>query len=523
MDSFEQMVTAQLDKVLSSEGFVNAPQLQNFLLYVVNRHIQDKSDRIDAYAIATQALGRPIDFAPDLDPIVRVQAANLRQRLDLYNASMGANDPIKITLPKGGYTPVIEDAKRELSNDSNLAFEDNHKVTSQKPSILPIIVVEQFDCTGSTCFQTISGNMSASLVLALNRFDTVNVIPSRGKGENYFVPEGRHSYRLYGSCRSGDENIEVVVFLVNIGSGICIYSRQFEMPIDQNSRAGSNSIVSSISSSIAEISGAIFKNVEEQFPANGLHSEDAYGLVVHSYKYFDHPNEEGFELAKSFVAKALNIAPNLVLALCRQTFIYMDGYRFLYGGISQSRKYLSEATECINRAIELSPSSSQVNLILSDMLFASGKYEEAITAGEFAIELNPENHQIAAIHGFRRAAFGDWEGGLRYVRNAVSLGHYLPNRLLLIEMYRNVYMGDYKAALASIKQVNLPDFFIYQVYLAGLNNQLGNVREAREAFKNSLKLRPGLSMDDIWEINMRTSTKEFAEATRKLIKNVGYA
>ena len=93
----------------------------------------------------------------------------------------------------------------------------------------------------------------------------------------------------------------------------------------------------------------------------------------------------------------------------------------------------------------------------------------------------------------------------------------------MIELYHSVFRGDYESALEYCKLGKLQDFFMYQVYVAGLHDQLGNERESKKAFKKSLKLRPGLSLDDIWEINMRTSTKEFAETTRKLIINVGYA
>ena len=523
MGTFEQMVAMQLDKILSSDGFSSAPHLRQFLSYIVNTYIQNKSGKIDAYNIATQALDRPDDFAPDLDPIVRVQAAKLRQRLNLYNASMGAKDFIQITLPKGGYVPVIEYKRSGFNDERDPASLDDISVIDHNSSVLPTIFVEKFDCDGTLYFQTLSENMKTDLVLTLNRFDAINVIPSNGESNNYSTLSGNYVYRLYGHCRLEDDKVDVDVFLVNVRSGICIYSKKFMLCTDQDLAAAKTWIISEISSSIAEISGVIFKDVDEQYSANGLSKFDAIGLIVQSYKYADHPNETGFELAKSDIKKALKLSPNMILALCRLSFTYLDGYRFLFGGVDRSREYLPQTITNVIRAKELSPSSSMVNLLQSDVLFLSGKIEEAIKAGEFAIAQNPENHVIAAIHGFRRAMFGDWEGGLKYVRNAASLGYYLPNRYLLIELYHSVFIGDYESAMEYSELVKLPDFFMYHVYVAGLHDQLGNVHESKKAFEMSLKLRPGLSMDEIWEINIRASTKEFAEATRKLIKNVGYA
>jgi hypothetical protein len=41
------------------------------------------------------------------DPIVRVQARNLRLRLERYYAGLGAQDPLVIEMPQGTYVPVF--------------------------------------------------------------------------------------------------------------------------------------------------------------------------------------------------------------------------------------------------------------------------------------------------------------------------------------------------------------------------------------------------------------------------------
>ena len=41
------------------------------------------------------------------DPLVRIEAARLRDRLREYYEGEGQNDPVRIDLPKGTYTPRI--------------------------------------------------------------------------------------------------------------------------------------------------------------------------------------------------------------------------------------------------------------------------------------------------------------------------------------------------------------------------------------------------------------------------------
>jgi hypothetical protein len=55
------------------------------------------------YEIATQVFHRPADFDPQLDSTIRVQAGRLRLKLAEYYGSEGAEDPILVDLPKGGY------------------------------------------------------------------------------------------------------------------------------------------------------------------------------------------------------------------------------------------------------------------------------------------------------------------------------------------------------------------------------------------------------------------------------------
>jgi adenylate cyclase len=50
----------------------------------------------------------PASFDPIADPLVRIEAARLRDKLREYYEADGRSDPIRIELPKGSYTPHVE-------------------------------------------------------------------------------------------------------------------------------------------------------------------------------------------------------------------------------------------------------------------------------------------------------------------------------------------------------------------------------------------------------------------------------
>ena len=96
---------AELDAILSSGMFGRTNNLVRLLTYVCEKHFEGATGDIKEYNIAVQALGRPSDFDPQVDTIVRVTAHALRKRLDDYYRSEGADHTIRIALPPGGYIP----------------------------------------------------------------------------------------------------------------------------------------------------------------------------------------------------------------------------------------------------------------------------------------------------------------------------------------------------------------------------------------------------------------------------------
>jgi Tol biopolymer transport system component len=100
-----EQTQAQLGRILSSSAFDQAERARAFLTFVVTASLEERTGEIKESVIAVEALGRTTSFDPKSDPIVRVEAGRLRNRLKTYYDSEGADDPILITLPKGGYVP----------------------------------------------------------------------------------------------------------------------------------------------------------------------------------------------------------------------------------------------------------------------------------------------------------------------------------------------------------------------------------------------------------------------------------
>jgi hypothetical protein len=105
-----EVVRLQLDRILASALFTRSPRLTAFLRYVVEQTLAGRGDGLKEQVLALELYGRGGDFEAGLDPIVRVDARRLRDKLrEFYAESPG--EAVTITLPKGSYVPVFEFVK----------------------------------------------------------------------------------------------------------------------------------------------------------------------------------------------------------------------------------------------------------------------------------------------------------------------------------------------------------------------------------------------------------------------------
>src|SRR5215468_514884 len=100
-ESDQEAVRDQLDRILKSAPFLQSRRRQRFLEYIVNETLAGRGKRLKGYNVARAVFDRSETFDSNVDPIVRMQAARLRDKLREYYDGDGQNDPIRIDLPKG--------------------------------------------------------------------------------------------------------------------------------------------------------------------------------------------------------------------------------------------------------------------------------------------------------------------------------------------------------------------------------------------------------------------------------------
>jgi hypothetical protein len=104
---FQEEMRRALNRVLNSKHFVHAPMKQKFLRLTCDFHLNGRGAELNEYLIGREVFDRDDAYNPATDPIVRVGAHGVREKLALYYKGEGVDDEIRIEIPVGTYEPVF--------------------------------------------------------------------------------------------------------------------------------------------------------------------------------------------------------------------------------------------------------------------------------------------------------------------------------------------------------------------------------------------------------------------------------
>src|SRR5215211_3938309 len=179
-----ELVRQELQLLLRQEEFKRSPILTKFLEFVVLTKLDEREDEIKEYTIGVKALGRPFDFNPQLDAVIRIHASRLRNILSQYYQGTGKNDAVVISIPKGGYVPFFElsngkDVKSHFNTQAQTQVNghEKHLPYQKKASMMPVLAVLPFhDLSPEQSNNDFLTSLGEQLSTELSRFDNLSVI-----------------------------------------------------------------------------------------------------------------------------------------------------------------------------------------------------------------------------------------------------------------------------------------------------------------------------------------------------------
>ncbi len=97
----------ELRRILESKHFASSPKKSRFLEFVSEQAFLGSGDKLNEYLIGVEVYDRGTEFDSAKDPIVRVQAHEIRRLLKKYYEEEGKGSLVHVDLPSGAYVPVF--------------------------------------------------------------------------------------------------------------------------------------------------------------------------------------------------------------------------------------------------------------------------------------------------------------------------------------------------------------------------------------------------------------------------------
>jgi adenylate cyclase len=550
-------VRAALDSILRSSCFEHAGRASDFLRFVVGETLNGDGDRLKGYTIAIHVFGRPADFDAQSDPLVRVEALRLRQRLTEYYAGEGAADPVRLGLPRGSYAVRAAYARLEPPVDAATAVDvapvpaaAQPAVAEQRrapalawlaggaalvaafglaalswytytPAVEPlqaaevsperahrtrIAVVPLENLGGDAGLDRLAAGLTEEIMLRLDDLDLF-VIATQAKWYGPGAPlDGvlgtEHSYVLTGSVRDQLGAVRVTVRIIEAETGTQIWSAAYDEPPSIEDEPALQATVARDVAGAAAPFGPVF-NAELALARRAAHTLELPDCEKRYRAFRRAADPELFPDAFACFQSLVSRRPGLSEAWAGMAMAFVDEHMF-HEGDGES---LNRANAAVHKALRLDGQSVQAHLALTRVQYYSGDPAFASTA-ERTVALDSRNPETLSLVGVLLAAYGDTVHAIELTDRAYELSPDARPMFALGYVYAYLVEGDGCAALPLAQQLDAPNWFIVPMATAAAAGLCGDLAAAAEARARLLAVEPRFETEfpaliDNWRFDPR--------------------
>lgn len=341
-----------------------------------------------------------------------------------------------------------------------------------------------------------SDGLTEDIITALSRFKQLFVIARNStfkyKGKAVDVREVSKDlgaqYVLEGSVRRSGERIRVTAQLIDAGSGVHIWADTFDRKLEDVF-----AVQDEITHHIAGVLGVqLERALLESARRKPTETMEAYDLVLQATSYFRSNDREGHAMARDLLERAVSLDPRYSRAYRELSWVYLDEFRF---GYNTRPNPLERALQVARKAVELAPDDAMAHWNLAKVHFFRKELAQFTAQTEKALALNPNHAELIANVAIHIGWLGRTDEAYDLTKKAMRLDPHPPGwYYMTIAFYHYLHRSD-ELALAELEQVDMPGFHVLHAWRAMILGRLGRIEEARIAARETLRLKPGFSME----------------------------
>lgn len=463
-----EAVDQALASLLDWPEIARSPQLARFLAYIVGRRLNGDTQSIKAYSIAVDVFGRPPDFDPQADPIVRVQARRLRSLLDQYYLGPGAKDPLRIQLPVGRYVPdfikwdlseaALPDTPEASSGAEETAAarrghvtvswfvllvlalgataltyalstiglrqapQDNQVTVSAAMQPPRLRVLEFQNLTGDT---SLAPNISALAIELVTDFVPLLVVdvalggradPERAEPEADFSLTG-----IVRADRDLEGEYQLSAILTDLAANSIVWNWSMAVSREQLAeRGGIDEIAQELVRRLGGTRGPLHDRARQLLSQSDIKGQENFYLCGVLFSMYRTSNSPG--LAER-VGACIDGLPEKEResgnVLAAQASLIAEGVASDGSALAVEDR-LAQADEIMDRAVRADPTSSFVWEQRARLDEAAGEHDMAEAAYGTSLQINPANMDALAAHARHLALIGQLESGATAAQRALE-------------------------------------------------------------------------------------------------------
>ncbi|MBI3795385.1 MAG: adenylate/guanylate cyclase domain-containing protein [Deltaproteobacteria bacterium] len=341
-----------------------------------------------------------------------------------------------------------------------LSTQDSALRTAAAPAALPLpdkpsIVVLPFDNMSSDPQQDyFSNGITDVLTSDLSRISSLFVIARntaftyKGKAAN-IQEVGKElgvRYALECSVQRTSEQVRIVAQLIDTTTGGHLWSERFDRPFT-DIFALQDEIVRKIVTTLG-----LQLTLEEHGVIVRKHTDNlgAYDSFLRGVEYFYRVTQEANAQARQLFEKALALDPQYAEAYARLGWTYYVEWAWRWSADPQT---LERELALAHQAVVLDDSLPAAHSLLSWVYGQKQQADQAITEGERAIALDPNNGDFYAGQAEVLSTAGRPEEALRMVAQAMRLNPRYPAWYLIESGWAYRLTGQYAEAIATMKEL----------------------------------------------------------------------
>lgn len=511
-------VRAEMKRILASTDFLASRQLTRFLRYVIDTALAGHAARIKERTVAIHALDRDSDFDPRIDPIVRMVAGKLRRALQRFYAGEGSDSLLQIDMPKGGYRPqftfigtrflpaVPKSANghngqpENLPSDSPAALPDVALPDFHRMTALPVLAVIPFvSFTAGAEERLLADSIPQDVCVGLSKFNwfqVVDYLAARARCQGRYVATDvaarlHADFCLTGSVRCHAGMARVSVHLTDTASGSVLWADTFDLSIEAPTFAACDLATQRIVAMVGDIFGVLGTAVWNQARAKPIHQLTTTEAVLCNLRYQSKLSDGIYPDAVKTARRALKADPDFAWGWAAMATLYLDGFAMVAKG--GPRNASQQAEECIRRALQADPTSAFAHWTMGLYHLMHGRTEEALEAGERAVEHAQGMPFETGAAGTLLATCGAHEQGQSLIDQALAVNPRLPGWIHWGSVINYLQRGESERALAVVRKFSLPDCFWDHLLNAAALQLSGESNQASDAVHRARQLRPELA------------------------------